>query len=56
MKAYGHSRRDKLECVYGCCTSKSGAAKDCRKLVDRTRRKTARQLFTRLLKLETQGE
>lgn len=23
MKPYGHSRRDKLECKYGCCTTKS---------------------------------
>lgn len=43
MKAYGHSRKDKLECKYGCCTSKSGAKKNCRKEVDRTNRKTARQ-------------
>lgn len=41
MKAYGHSRRDKLECKYGCCTGKSGAKKNCRKEVDRTKRKTA---------------
>lgn len=43
MKAYGHSRRDKLECKYGCCTGKSGAKKNCRKEVDRTKRKTARR-------------
>ena len=44
MKAYGHSRRDKLECRYGCCTGKSGKAKNCRELVDKSRRKTARQI------------
>jgi len=43
MKAYGHSRRDKLECKYGCCTYKSGAKKGCRKVVDRTKRKAARR-------------
>jgi hypothetical protein len=43
MKAYGHSRTDKLECSYGCCTYKSGKARSCRKQVDRTNRKTARQ-------------
>jgi len=43
MKAYGHSRRDKLECPFGCCTSKSGKMKHSRKVVDRANRKTARQ-------------
>jgi hypothetical protein len=43
MKAYGHSRRDKIECKYGCCTMKSGKAKNCRAVVDRANRKTARQ-------------
>lgn len=43
MKAYGHSRKDKLECKYGCCTSKSGKKKNCRNVVDRANRKTARQ-------------
>lgn len=43
MKAYGHSRHDKIECKYGCCTLKSGKAKNCRSLVDRANRKTARQ-------------
>ena len=43
MKAYGHSRRDKLECRYGCCTDKSGAKLNCRKAVDRQNRKSARQ-------------
>ena len=27
MKAYGHSRKDKIECKYGCCTYKSGKKK-----------------------------
>lgn len=43
MKPYGHNRRDKLECKYGCCTGKSGKQKDCREEVDRSKRKTARQ-------------
>lgn len=43
MKPYGHSRRDKLECRYGCCTFKSGKYVKCRKVVDRANRKTARQ-------------
>lgn len=47
MKAYGHSRRDKLECKYGCCTGKSGAKKGCRKAVDKTNRKTARRANAR---------
>jgi hypothetical protein len=44
MKAYGHSRKDKLECKYGCCTMKSGKLKNCRHIVDRANRKTARQI------------
>jgi hypothetical protein len=44
MKAYGHSRTDKQECKYGCCTSKSGIKKNCREVVDRANRKTARQI------------
>ena len=43
MKPYGHSRKDKEECEYGCCTSKSGKKHDCRSVVDRANRKTARQ-------------
>ena len=43
MKAYGHSRSDKLECKYGCCNRKSGKQKNCRGIVDRSNRKTARQ-------------
>ena len=43
MKPYGHSRKDKEECKYGCCTGKSGKQKSCRKTVDRANRKTARQ-------------
>jgi len=43
MKAYGHSRRDKIECKYGCCTTKSGPKKNCRAVVDKSNRKTARQ-------------
>lgn len=44
MKAYGHSRSDKIECRYGCCTTKSGKAKNCRTVVDRANRKSARQV------------
>jgi hypothetical protein len=43
MKAYGHSRKDKQECKYRCCTTKSGPKKNCRHIVDRANRKTARQ-------------
>ena len=43
MKAYGHSRTDKQTCKYGCCTLKSGKMKNCRSVVDRANRKTARQ-------------
>lgn len=43
MKPYGHSRKDKLECDYGCCTFKSGKGRTSRKKVDRANRKTARQ-------------
>lgn len=45
MHAYGHNRRDKLvECKYGCCTYKSGVHLNCRKVVDKQNRKSARQL------------
>ena len=44
MKPYGHSRTDKLECKYGCCTGKSGVLKNCRGIVDKANRKTARQV------------
>lgn len=43
MKAYGHSRKDKQECPFGCCTGKSGKKKNCRRIVDRANRKSARQ-------------
>lgn len=43
MKAYGHSRKDKEECRYGCCTTKSGKDRTCRSKVDRANRKSARQ-------------
>lgn len=46
MKAYGHYRRDKLECGYGCCTFKGGKAKKhVRGAVDKTRRKRARRFL-----------
>lgn len=47
MKPYGHSRRDKLECKYGCCVGKSGKDRTCREVVDRANRKTARQEATK---------
>lgn len=50
MKAYGHSRRDKIECQYGCCTTKSGAKKNCRSVVDKSNRKTARQVAFKEMK------
>lgn len=43
MKAYGHSRRDKLTCRYGCCAGKSAKERSARSVVDRANRKTARQ-------------
>lgn len=54
MKAYGHSRRDMLRCPYGCCGGKSVKERSCRKTVDRSNRKTARQqekkgIFTSLV-------
>lgn len=54
MKAYGHSRKDKIECQYGCCTTKSGKKKNCRIEVDRANRKTARQEGKKDIKEETQ--
>jgi len=42
MKAYGHSRRDKLSCPQGCCTGMCGKKKNCREIVDAARRKKAR--------------
>lgn len=44
MKAYGHTRKDKIECKYGCCTTKSGKKKNCRDIVDKTKHKKARQV------------
>lgn len=49
MHPYGHSRKDKLECKYGCCTSKSGKDKNCRVVVDRANRKTARRESKKLI-------
>lgn len=43
MKPYGFSRRDKLSCRYGCCDGYCGRKRNCRKIVQRNRRKTARQ-------------
>lgn len=44
MKAYGHSRKDKQSCRWGCCTGKSGKERNARPIVDRANRKTARQV------------
>ena len=52
MKPYGHSRFFKQTSEYGCCTNKGGRHKLSRNIVDRSRRKTARQegkMFTKLL-------
>jgi len=53
MKAYGHSRKDKQECRYGCCTGKSGKERSCREVVDRSNRKTARQYANVEIREET---
>lgn len=50
MKAYGHSRRDKLQCKSGCCTYKSGKHLSCRESVDRAKKKTARQEANKLIR------
>lgn len=57
MKPYGHSRTDLMSCLYGCCTTKSGKKKNCRDVVDKNNRKTARQegkaqIFTSLIEKE----
>lgn len=57
MKVYGQKRYDALACRQGCCTTKYGKEKDSRKIMDRSRRKTARQtgklkIFTQLLQSE----
>lgn len=44
MKAYGHARRDKLECKWGCCTEKGGKKLACREVNDRRARKAARRV------------
>ena len=52
MKPYGYTRKDKLECEYGCCTFKGGRHKKCRKIIDRIKRKTARQISLSNIKEE----
>lgn len=54
MKAYGHNRRDKLECKCGCCTGKSGKDRSCRTVVDRANRKSARQFGKLIIKINAQ--
>jgi hypothetical protein len=56
MKAYGHNRFDKIECKYGCCTTKSGPKKDCRGVVDRQNRKSARQQGAKIICEEVRPE
>jgi hypothetical protein len=51
MNAYGHSRKDKLECKYGCCTFKSGKHKCCRQIVDRANKKAARRIAKELIRI-----
>jgi hypothetical protein len=49
MKAYGYSRRAKLECRFGCCTEQNaGKQRDARKSNDAARRKAARRVTPRL--------
>jgi len=56
MKAYGHSRKDKQECEHGCCGGKSMRQRNCRSVVDKSNRKTARSLATKEIKLALKGE
>lgn len=43
MKSYGHDRRDKLACAYGCCDYKKGSVfANCRAVCDRRAKKRAR--------------
>jgi len=56
MKPYGHSRKDKLECKWGCCTFKSGKYHPWRKIVDKTNKKTARQLNQKECNIEDKEE
>lgn len=42
MKPYGHTRKDKQECKYGCCGTKSLPFLSCRKRNDRANKKAAR--------------
>lgn len=45
MKAYGYSRRAKLECKFGCCVNPAaGKHVRARKANDRSARKTGRQI------------
>ncbi len=44
MHAYGHTRKDKQECDFGCCGTKSLKGRRCQCVVDKTNRKAARQL------------
>lgn len=43
MKAYGHIRGELKTCKFGCCAGKAGKVYGFRDLVDRSRRKRARQ-------------
>jgi hypothetical protein len=52
MKSYGHYRRDKLTCQYGCCAEIWNKNKNSRLKCDKTRRKTARQKAVKEIKQE----
>ncbi len=43
MKAYGHSRRDKLTCIHFCCGFKSLKILSERFIVDKIKRKSAQR-------------
>lgn len=44
MKAYGHKRKDKLECDWGCCCLKGNPNANGRPKIDRAARKRARRI------------
>jgi hypothetical protein len=49
MKAYGYSRRAKLECRFGCCAERDANKHvNARKSNDAARRKAARRVTPRL--------
>lgn len=48
MLPYGFNRYDLSECKYGCCTTKCGKRKNCRKAVAKARKHRARQQSRKL--------